>query len=82
MTGFVFGFVIGAALTCGAVFFIFARLAHAGNKQRIKRSNYRDSLELKVENSLRYFGLIANRDSINEARKIANKAIKEIGETQ
>lgn len=73
-------FAFGAAF-CFAIVFLWAASAvdkakpHSG--QLIKK--YSATLR-RLEQSKRRFGQIANRESIGEARKIANTALKELND--
>lgn len=74
---FLGGLTIGTLVGAAGLLFVLNRIATTKPQPQYTKGR---SDRQKVETALRYFGLIANRQSIGEARKIANKAMKEIGE--
>ena len=73
LSGAGIGFVVGATL-------MFVAIGWAAHHARSEVERRRDANldRLRVISARRYFGQIANRNSLNEARKIANKALAEI----
>ncbi len=65
------GFLAGAASLFGAAWFH----AHRTSKDRLADREQVPTGK-KLAEARRYLGVIATRQSINEARKIANKALK------
>lgn len=80
MTPFLWGMVAGAVLGFAALFALIARIAHKANQKAAKAHEGKRSDRERLAIARRYLGQIATRESINEARKIANKAIKETGD--
>lgn len=70
---YVIVFLIGAASGIAALFLIAAVM----NPKLVTEQAFQLSADAKLRTARKYLGMIANRESIMEARKIANKAIKE-----
>jgi gas vesicle protein len=74
MIGGIIGFIIGVVAT---ILIVGWSAKNARLAVELRQNAQLD--RLRVAAALRYFGQIANRQSIQQARKLANDAIKEIG---
>lgn len=80
MEQFLWGVAAGSIIGFVVMFFLIARIAHRANQRAAKANEGKRSDRERLAIARRYLGQIATRESINEARKIANKAIKETGD--
>lgn len=76
----VFVFVFGAGSGIASFIFIAAITVNSAKPATSRFSERYADLWRKVELSKKHFGQIANRESVGEARKIANIAIKKLND--
>ena len=82
MTLFIWGTIVGALVGFSALFALVANIARKENKKAKDAEPKGPSDKERIALALNRFGQIATRVSIKEARKLANQAIKEIGEPE